>query len=413
MITKNIKKNKGFVILFAVMLSSIILAITLGVANITLKEIKFSTSAKDTNDAFFAADIGTECALLNDKSESNSFVSTGGSGTVSCLGGTISLSGDYPLWSFVLPGLGSGGQGCAKVTVDKSAAPTTVVNSKGYNMGDVSCLSPNTDRVERELQATFIDNSQLPPPGVAKTVIANGDAQIDTVQSKFSGASGLFDGMGDYLYTADSDDWNFGNGNFTVDFWVRFNTLSGYNWLWSQRADSNNSIELFLYITGPDAYFQMIAVDNGNILVNYYTPRTAISLNTWYHVAVVRNSNSWKTYLNGANIHSQTANVTLPDISTNFVIGARGDDFFSPINGWIDEFRVSKGVARWTNDFTPPSSEYATDSYTKLLLHMNGTDTSTTFTDNSVAILKAIKNLAKNGLDAISGLMDIGSKNIF
>jgi len=64
---KEIKKNKGFVILFVVTLSSILLAIALGAANIALKEIKFGTSAKDTNNAFFAADTGAELALFNDK----------------------------------------------------------------------------------------------------------------------------------------------------------------------------------------------------------------------------------------------------------------------------------------------------------------------------------------------------------
>jgi len=56
--SKKFQYKKGFVVLFAVMLSSIILAITIGIANISIREIKFSTGAKDTNNAFFAADAG-------------------------------------------------------------------------------------------------------------------------------------------------------------------------------------------------------------------------------------------------------------------------------------------------------------------------------------------------------------------
>lgn len=161
---KKIKRNKacpaklqrsgGFVILFVVVVSSIILAVTLAVANISLKEIKFGTSAKDTNDALFAADTGAECALINDKSTSNSFVQTGGSGTVSCLGQTIPLNGAYPSWNFILSGLGSGGLGCAKVSVDKTVSPTAVI-SKGYNIGDASCVSSSTNRVERQLELSY------------------------------------------------------------------------------------------------------------------------------------------------------------------------------------------------------------------------------------------------------------------
>src|SRR3989344_7795571 len=78
--------GSGFVILFAVMISSIILAIALGVSNIAFKEIKFSTSVKDTNDAFFAADTGLECALFNDKTGGDSFAEEDGSGTIACEG---------------------------------------------------------------------------------------------------------------------------------------------------------------------------------------------------------------------------------------------------------------------------------------------------------------------------------------
>ena len=148
--------SAGFVILFAVTLSGILLSIALGVANIAQKEIRFGTSAKDTNDAFFAADTGAECALFNDKSTSNSFAQTGGTGTVSCFGGSISLSGSYPSWSFVVSGLGNGGQGCAKVTVDKSILPTTTIISKGYNNGGGtgSCVQ-GTNSVERELELNY------------------------------------------------------------------------------------------------------------------------------------------------------------------------------------------------------------------------------------------------------------------
>jgi len=148
------KKEEGFVILFAVMVSSIILAITLGVADIAFKEIKFSTSVKDTNEAFFAADVGAECALFNDRSTSNSFLETGGSGVVQCLGFTIGLNGSFPVWNFVVPGLGSGGQGCARVTVDKSIDPNTHVISKGYNNGGFPCIQ-GQNTVERQLELNY------------------------------------------------------------------------------------------------------------------------------------------------------------------------------------------------------------------------------------------------------------------
>ena len=161
---KKIQKNKAFVLLFAVVISSIILAIALGVANISLKEINFGTSARDANDAFFAADTGAECALYYDRSDNNAFKETTneGEGSVplimTCAGSKISFINKPPPWSFVISGLGSTGQSCAKVTVSKdntNIPVTTVITSKGYNIGDGNCDSSNSNRVERELEVTY------------------------------------------------------------------------------------------------------------------------------------------------------------------------------------------------------------------------------------------------------------------
>ncbi|TSC77702.1 MAG: hypothetical protein G01um101424_325 [Parcubacteria group bacterium Gr01-1014_24] len=145
MMIGKIKRNKGFVILFAFTLSSILLAIALGVANIALKEVKFGTSAKDTNNAFLAADTGIEYALFNDKPPASSFVPS---------------PGTKQSWNFVVSGLGGAGASCATVNVEKDntnpPATTTAIVSKGYNIGDpMTCLSSNPDRIERELKISY------------------------------------------------------------------------------------------------------------------------------------------------------------------------------------------------------------------------------------------------------------------
>ncbi|MBI2630785.1 hypothetical protein HYW73_01025 [Candidatus Nomurabacteria bacterium] len=139
-IIKKIKNNReGFVILFVVTLSAILLSIALGVENIAQKEVKFGTSAKDTNNAFFAADTGIEQALFNDRSSGSVYAPAPGS------------------WVLTLSGLGSNGTSCAKVTVDKdnSIPAKTVIISKGYNSGDDSCQPLGGNRVERELKVKY------------------------------------------------------------------------------------------------------------------------------------------------------------------------------------------------------------------------------------------------------------------
>ncbi|MEI6281067.1 MAG: hypothetical protein WCP17_03675 [bacterium] len=156
-IKKVIKKEKGFVILFAITISSILLAIAIGVSNIALKEMKFGTLARNTNDAFFAADTGVECALFSDKPPTSVFVLAGGT-DIQCLGNTITMSGSFPSWSFIISGLGSEGQSCAIVSVVKTTGLTstsTTVTSKGYNTGDTYCNSRGGERTEREIETNY------------------------------------------------------------------------------------------------------------------------------------------------------------------------------------------------------------------------------------------------------------------
>jgi hypothetical protein len=157
-IYKDKKNNKGFVILYAVMISSMLLAISLGVVNISLKEIGFGTSAVDTNNAFFAADTGAECALSNDRMDPtrNRFSGTAGYEDMPCAGSFITINEDSTTsWSFFVLGIGNSGEGCAKVTVDKTNPEITSIVSKGYNIGDSSCNSLNLNRVERQIELNY------------------------------------------------------------------------------------------------------------------------------------------------------------------------------------------------------------------------------------------------------------------
>jgi len=220
-------------------------------------------------------------------------------------------------------------------------------------------------------------------------VTAYGNAQIDTAQSKFGGASGLFDGTGDYLSQPDSDDWNFGTGSFTIDFWVRFNNLPAAGnpaWFCAQFADWSNMWRLGLYNTA-GTYSFFLQVYSGGSLIIYASKNTSPNLATatWYHLALVRSGDTFYFFQDGVLLGMGTDTDTVPDFAGSLYIGVLESGGNGPLNGWLDEFRVSRGVARWTSNFSPPTSAYVADSSTVLLLHMDGADGSTTFTDDSYA----------------------------
>ena len=198
---------------------------------------------------------------------------------------------------------------------------------------------------------TFTDSAS----GGTHTWTANGNAQIDTAQSKFGGASGLFDGTGDYLSAPDSEDWNFGSGDFTIDFWTRLTNVSVTNSFLGQIQNTIN--ESF------DLYHDTISLSfrystNGTSMIFAGERAWSISLNTWYHVAITRNGSSLRMFVDGVQLGA-TFNVgsdTIFNSNQLLQIGAR--ETGSPLNGWLDELRISKGIARWTSNFTPPGCDY-------------------------------------------------------
>lgn len=205
---------------------------------------------------------------------------------------------------------------------------------------------------------------------------ANGDVQVDTAQSKFGGASSLFDGSGDYISTSDDTDWDFTTTDATIDFWIRVNVMppSSTDGLISQQAiNADGNWMIYLYSTGSFAV--------GRQGINEIQSATGlITTGTWYHIAIVRinSTSTTKIFLDGVEKGSATTGVW-NNSTQELKIGRNSDGDF---DGWIDEIRISN-VARWTANFTPPTSAYTTDVNTKLLLHSDGADGSTVFTDAS------------------------------
>ena len=210
-----------------------------------------------------------------------------------------------------------------------------------------------------------------------KEVYAHGSAEIVTAQSKFGGASGSFNGATDYLTLADDADWYFDASDFTIDFQIRFNALptAGNDWeIYSQATSISNHIILDLTNNGgtPDVYEWAFEVESGgSLIINDVENSPGLVVNTWYHIASVRSGNSWYIFQNGAQCGTTYTNTnTVPDLATVLFIGAYSSSY-GWVNGWLDEFRVSKGIARWTANFTSPTARYDSDSYTVLLLHMD------------------------------------------
>lgn len=181
------------------------------------------------------------------------------------------------------------------------------------------------------------------------TLGANGNAQVDTAQFKYGSASLLYDGNGDFWTIGNHADFNFGTGDFTIECFVRFNGVGTAQALASTYQNSTNGWSLEL----SSAKMIFNATGDGVDLQGTST----LTTNTWYHVAVSRTGTTLKLFVDGTEEHSVTnsANITSTAVFATGRLGGLGADY---MDGWIDEMRITKGVGRYTANFTVPAAAF-------------------------------------------------------
>ena len=211
---------------------------------------------------------------------------------------------------------------------------------------------------------TFIDES-------GNTVTAHADAQIDTAQKKFGTGSCLLDGTGDYLSLPSSTDWLFGTGDFTIDYWARLTSFTasteGYMRVFTSVLSNHWTIYHDKLTTQAVLRFKHVET--------YYGPGDAAyrfygwypSIDTWYHIAFVRNGSEFDCYVDGTKLtrYTDTQITDIREVAKGLEIGRGKTSSPQYFDGHLDEIRVSKGIARWTSNFTPPTSEYSIDQEEK------------------------------------------------
>lgn len=189
--------------------------------------------------------------------------------------------------------------------------------------------------------------------GSRQTITVGNNAQVDTAQSKFGGASMLFDGTDDYVLANGSSDFTFGTGDFTIDFWFRATSVTGSRTLIDFRNAGGNQVLPNIYLNGTSLRYFVSNADR-------ITGATVVAVDTWYHVALARSSGSTKLFLNGTQEGSTytDSNDYVAPTTNRPSLGLNSDLSTTDFSGHIDEVRVSKGIARWTANFTPPTSAY-------------------------------------------------------
>lgn len=253
--------------------------------------------------------------------------------------------------------------------------------AQGYYKGYVTDV--------RVVSGTVLYNGTFVPPNSPLTAISNtqllcnftnggiidsstindsetlGNAQVSTSIKKYGFGSIYLDGSGDVVLIEPTQDLEFGSGDFTIEFWLyRVGTgrmaiyagSFGADWsigidISSVAPNTSNTIGIWASSTGSS--WNLVNADTGGNGIG----TIAVAQFVWTHVAYVRNGSTWMSFVNGVrdrNITGVSGSIVnratyQKAVGSWFSTGAE-----APLNGYLSDFRITKGLARYTANFTPP-----------------------------------------------------------
>jgi hypothetical protein len=226
---------------------------------------------------------------------------------------------------------------------------TTPIVTAGY--GKIYLKSVSSYSAEDASTKLLISaDGKIEDSSFSKKAISNiGGVSISPV-SKFGSGSMYFNGSS-YLQISNNGDFNFGTGDFTVDFWAK-DLYVNHSTVVQLSVGPHDSLigypyngSFLLYLSSPSAQEDIAQL----------VSMGGVPGSTWVHYAVVRSGNNFYTFKNGQRVSAFTSSLPVYTSDVSIDIGRYGS---SMMIGYIDELRIVKGVAKWTNDFTLPSEAY-------------------------------------------------------
>lgn len=215
------------------------------------------------------------------------------------------------------------------------------VPTEAYTSDDYTKLLLHADGTDQ----TFVDSS-----GSAHTITANGNATQSATQSKFGGKSAYFDGNGDSVNMPASADNNFGSGDFTIDLWIKTTQTTQYATIVSKTPSSFStgmwSLMLNHTTAGDIAFY---ANEYSGVAPIVRTAGSLANTGNWVHIALVRYGDVWSIYVDGILKASATAAKTITDLNSAVYVG-QDQNYSRYFSGYIDEVRISKGIARFQSE---------------------------------------------------------------
>ena len=272
---------------------------------------------------------------------------------------------------------GWGGQGRTRLRLANTTGTFTVGHNL-YYIGSAGTVlaSGLIDEVTSEYvyldgkASGFVEAQDRP----GKNINVFGNAQISSFQRKFGTGSARFSTDGDLLDIVSDADLQYGFSSYTVEAWIYLDQNNRKQYIVNKGSVAATTLGLYV---GAD---NRLTGQHGTTLI---TATSVLSTGTWYHVMMSRDlSNTNRLFVNGVDEVTTTATASVSNADSLTIGGIQGTPAQS-LRGYIDELRIST-TPRYISAFTPPTSAYASDVSTTVLLHCDGADTSVSFTDDGL-----------------------------
>jgi hypothetical protein len=220
----------------------------------------------------------------------------------------------------------------------------------------IPSTSPLTSVSDTQFMCNFT-NAGITDATAKHVLETLGNAQVSTTQSKFGGSSMYFDGTGDYLKIPNNQMLKLIGGDWTIEFWMYCTGAqsASSNAIWTQDNSSGGYSGIIISVNS-SRQIQFTSSTSGSTWNYLWQTIGTYTDNTWNHVAITKSGSTVRGFFNGSlGLTISSFPSTIFSTSDPSLVGLYSSSFF---NGYIDDFRITKGVARYTANFTPPTSAF-------------------------------------------------------
>jgi hypothetical protein len=212
----------------------------------------------------------------------------------------------------------------------------------------------NFDKVELLLPMTGANNGTVfTDYSLRQRTVTRTGAVTSTAQSKFAayGSSGFFNGTTDYLSVANANGFDFSDRTFTVETWVRLASNNSAR-IASRSVGANNTDRQWVFFTNSSGNLVFIGYTTGGGS-EFAASTGAVATGAWVHVAASCDSGSLRLFINGTQDGTQTLTSLRAQVAA-LEVGSLQSISRSYLSGYMQDFCITKGAAKYTANFTPP-----------------------------------------------------------